>query len=517
LWTSSADGEQIVQMRLGWRDLPTLGQCYVDEIQSFADHCRQDGFTKTLILGMGGSSLAPETMSLILGHESDGTELKILDSTLPGEVKAAEEWVDYPKTLFIVASKSGTTSEPLALYEYFKNEASKVLGKNWSAHFVAITDPGSKLEKLGKKAGFRAIFTADPNVGGRYSALTHFGLVPAALIGIDLEKFLQRAAVVAESCLPLQPIETNLGALLGIIIGEGAKNGQDKLTLLADKAVAPISPWLEQLIAESSGKEGKGIVPIADEPFLDANTYGNDRLFVYIRLTGEKDSAIEQLRDAGKNLLVLELDDAYDLAGQFYLWEFAVAIACSIIGVNAFDQPDVQDSKDRTKEKINLYHEKGSLEDPEVIWQKNEVRVYGYAFPGLKESKILSDVIESFAATAKEGDYVAINAYLPRNVSTEKKLTALRKRILEQVGCATTLGFGPRFLHSTGQLHKGGANHGLFIQITQEDKKDLEIPETDFSFGVLARAQAQGDLEALLARNKQAIRIHLSSEDSLDF
>ncbi len=517
VWTTSAEGQQVVQTRLGWRDLPSLSMGAVSEIEAFVAQCRADGFTKALVLGMGGSSLAPETMSLVLGQHTGGLLLKILDSTLPAAIREIEAWVDYPRTLFIVASKSGTTSEPLALFAYFREQAAHSLGAKWAEHFVAITDPGSHLVSLGEAHGFRAVFTADPNVGGRYSALTHFGLVPAGLMGIDLRAFLARAQKIAEMCSPTQPLEQNLGALLGIIIGLSAGQERDKLTVLADDALVPIGAWLEQLVAESSGKEGRGIVPVADEPLMAVSDYSRDRLFVYLRIDGGRDELVTALKAENQPVIVLKLDDLYDLAAQFYLWEFAVAIACSLLEVNAFDQPDVQDSKDRTKKKLTQFKETGQLEEPEEIWADQKVKLYGSVFEGLATSHTLADVVEAFTVLAEEGDYVAINAYLPRNPQTQERLDALRKRILEGAGRATTLGFGPRFLHSTGQLHKGGANNGLFLQITQEDAEDLDIPGEPFSFGVLARAQALGDLEALQARDRRVIRIHLGVDDPMTF
>jgi transaldolase/glucose-6-phosphate isomerase len=517
VWTSSAEGQQVVQTRLGWRDLPSLSLGAVSEIDQFVAQCRADGFTKALVLGMGGSSLAPETMSLVLGQHTGGLSLRILDSTLPEAIREVEAWVVYPETLFIVASKSGTTSEPLALFAYFREQAAHALGTRWAEHFVAITDPGSHLVSLGEAHGFRAVFTADPNVGGRYSALTHFGLVPAGLMGIDLRTFLARAQQMAEVCSPTQPLEQNLGALLGIIIGLSAGQQRDKLTFLADGAFAPIGAWLEQLVAESSGKEGRGIVPIADEPPVGASGYSKDRLFVYLRFDGEQDGLVTALKAEGQRVIEIKLGDLYDLAAQFYLWEFAVAIACSLLEVNAFDQPDVQDSKDRTKKKLTQFKESGHLEEPEEIWAGQDANLYGSAFDGLAACKTLSDVVDAFTALAEEGDYIAINAYLPRNAQTQARLNALRQRILDNTGRATTLGFGPRFLHSTGQLHKGGANNGLFLQITQDDAQDLDIPGEPFSFGVLARAQALGDLEALQARDRRVIRIHLGEDDPLTF
>jgi transaldolase/glucose-6-phosphate isomerase len=517
VWTVTPEGKPEVQSRLGWLDLPQKSQTWVSDVEKFAQSCRDDGFTQALVLGMGGSSLAPETMSLILGKKTDGLALRILDSTLPEQVSEVEAWVDYPKTLFIVASKSGTTSEPLAMFEYFWDQAERVLGDKRGSHFIAITDPGSSLAALGESLGFRTVFTADPNVGGRYSALTHFGLVPAALMGVDLNTFLAHAQEMAVRCSPTRSLEMNWGALLGTIIGVNETYHRDKLTLLADQAVAPVSAWLEQLIAESSGKIGRGIVPIADEPLMEASAYHSDRLFVYLRHSGELDAFVNSLKTVDQPVLVLNLDDVYNLAAQFYGWEFAIAIACSVLGVNAFDQPDVQDSKDRTKYKLALYLENGRLEEPEVLWESTDAKLYGDRFEGLEDCATLTDVIEAFTDLANDGDYVAINAYLPRNDRTQKQLTDLRKRIVEKTGLATTLGFGPRFLHSTGQLHKGGANNGLFLQITQDDAADLHIPGKSYTFGVLARAQALGDLEALLARERRVLRIHLRADDPLTF
>jgi len=517
LWTKTSEGQTTVQTRLGWSDLPGASQALIPKLEEFSKDCLSAGFTRALVIGMGGSSLAPETMALILGDLSKGMDVRIIDSTLPDQIHEIEKWVDYSQTLFILASKSGTTSEPLALYAYFREKAEKVLGKTWASHFIAITDPGSYLAKLGESLGFRAVFTADPNVGGRYSALTHFGLIPAALLGIDLHRFLSRAYTMAERCSPATPITLNPGALLGVILGVSAMQGQDKLTLLTDEAIAPIGAWLEQLIAESSGKEGRGIVPIVDEPHIDVIDYAKDRIFVYLRICGEQDEFVKALEDAGHVVVVMQWSDLYDLAAHFYCWEFATAVACSLMTVNAFDQPDVQGSKDRTKQKLAALKEKGVLEEPDPDWTREGVKIYGQPFVDFEACDTLQEVIESFTALAEPGDYVAINAFLPLNNHNYERLTALRARILAQTGRATTLGFGPRFLHSTGQLHKGGPNTGLFLQITQDDAIDFEIPGESYSFGALARAQALGDFEALLSGNRRAVRIHLPAGNPLTF
>ena len=516
LWTNDPSGKNTVQTRLGWVALPDQSQGIIDDLYDFFDDVIEAGFNKVLLLGMGGSSLAPETLSLIFDEYVEGLELKILDSTVPGQVAEAEDWVDYGKTLFIVASKSGTTTEPMSFFAYFAGQAEAKIGASWAKHFIAITDPGSHLAELAKQKGFRATFTANPNVGGRYSALTHFGLVPAALMGIDLGQFLLSASDMAVQCAN-PAVEDNPGAVLGILIGAATKLGMDKLTFIADSPVQPLGAWLEQLIAESSGKNGKGIVPVADEPLMSPDSYSADRLFVHLRANGENDDFVADLKEAGKPVLVNDVPYLYDLGGEFFRWEFAIAIACSVIGVNAFDQPDVQDSKDRTKAKLNVFMETGSLPEAEPLVEYGAVKVFGESFEGLSECQSLGDVIAAFTALAEKGDYVAINAYLPRNGKNEAKLTALRERILNTTGKATTLGFGPRFLHSTGQLHKGGANNGVFLQITQEDQSDLAIPGEAYTFSVLAQAQAQGDLEALQSRGRRVLRVHLPADDGLAF
>ena len=517
VWTDDPAGMQEVQKRLGWLTLPDANQSLVADLYDFADTALDEDFEKVLLLGMGGSSLAPETMAEILKDYVEGAELRILDSTIPEQVRELDDWVDYGKTLFIVSSKSGGTSETMSLFHYFWARAKKEAGEDFAKHFVVITDPGSKLAAMGEDLGLRAVITANPNIGGRYSALSQFGLVPASLLGVDVDQFLWTASDMAERCSVDQPLVQNTGAILGIILGEAALAGRDKLTFLTDAAVAPLGAWLEQLVAESSGKLGKGIVPVAGEPLVDAAAYGKDRLFAYLRATGDHDDLVAALVKAGQPVVTLDTPYIYDLAGEFYRWEFAIAVACSVIGVNAFDQPDVQDNKDRTKKLIQSYLDNGKLDEPETLWSKDGVEVAGAGFDGLDQCGSVAEVIEAFTGLAKDGDYIAINAYLPRNENVEAKLTDLRARILEGTGKATTLGFGPRFLHSTGQLHKGGANNGLFLQITQADAEDVDIPDAGYSFSVLARAQALGDLDALLSRDRRVIRINLPAGDPLDF
>jgi transaldolase/glucose-6-phosphate isomerase len=438
-----------------------------------------------------------------------GLSLQILDSTDPGQVRAAARWSPVESTLYIVSSKSGTTSEVNAYLNYFWARSKRRLGERAADHFVAITDPGTGLEKLARERKFRRVFLADPTVGGRFSALTAFGIVPAALMGIDPQLLLARGAWMAAQCAGDVPTGRNPGLVLGAVLGEAYLQGRDKLTLLADPKVSTFGAWLEQLVAESSGKQGKGIVPVDLEPALPPRQYSADRLFAYICFDGSVEDRARKLRQRGQPVLTLALSDAYDIGAEFFRWEYATAVACAILGVNAFDQPDVQDNKDRTNAKVKAYQEARTFNEGQPIWEGAGGRVYGWNFPGLNGARTLADVVRTFIEQSREGDYIALNAYLPRNPRTFASLQKLRARIVKKTGRATTLGFGPRFLHSTGQLHKGGANNGLFLQITHNPAEDLEIPTEQISFGSLERAQSLGDLEALLARGKRAIRVHL--------
>jgi transaldolase/glucose-6-phosphate isomerase len=518
LWTEDPAGQDEVRKRLGWLKAPEVSHSLLAELPAFLQACQTEGYTHALLLGMGGSSLAPEVMALTFGvREQTGTvglDLAILDSTDPAQVRAAARRATVGDTLYIVASKSGTTSEVNAYFDYFWARATRRLGQRAGQHFIAITDPGTAVEKLALERGFRHVFRADPNVGGRYSALTAFGVVPAALLGLDVKRFLDRGQWMATQCQADVPAARNPGLVLGAVLGEATLAGRDKLTLLADPELASIGAWIEQLVAESSGKHGKGIVPIDLEP--QAQSYGSDRLFVYLRQSGTLADFADKLRKSGQPVLELSVPEEYHLAAEFYRWEYATAVACSILDENAFDQPDVQDSKNRTKQKIASYREVGKFDEGKPSWNGNDGQVYGQIsdeqgaqLREIEDARTLGELITQFLKQVKPGDYVAINAYLPRNSTTFGRLQKLRKAIQKMTGVATTLGFGPRFLHSTGQLHKGGADNGVFIQITADPSQDLDIPEEGITFGVLERAQALGDLEALQARGRRAIRVHL--------
>lgn len=504
LWTQDPKEQEIIRTRLGWLTLPQKSREQIDDLKAFTAEIQAAGYHHALLLGMGGSSLAPEVMSLILGSKT-GIDLTILDSTDPAQVLSTFRRTPCKDTLFIVSSKSGGTAEVNAFLDTFWSRCEKSVPGETQQHFIAITDPGTPLEKLAKERGFRRIFLADPTVGGRYSALTLFGLVPAALLGVDLDRVLRIAEKMAEQCSPIISAGRNPGLVLGAILGEAAMMKIDKVTFIADPSLAPFGAWLEQLIAESSGKQGKGILPVDLEPATRISKYGDDRIFVYLRMDGKYDKKAAKYKDAGHPVLTYTFRSTDEIFGEFFRWEFATSIACSLIGVNAFDQPDVQDNKNRTIEKIQKYRQNGRLDEPGTIWKRGSLSMMSNSIAG----KNFQEMILAFLKKSKKGDYVAINAYVPRNRTNLAKLQKLRKWVLETTGLATTLGFGPRFLHSTGQLHKGGPDGCLFIQITADPENDVEIPGEGISFGILERAQSLGDYEALQTRGRKLIRIHL--------
>lgn len=499
LWTTDKKGQGEIEQRLGWLHLPETSMELLPKLSEFADEVHYEGIQRILLLGMGGSSLAPEVLSFVFTPDdpvaAEGRPcLSILDSTDPAQVARAAENFPPEKSFYIVSSKSGGTAETMAAFDYFWE-----LSGSDGSRFVAITDPGSSLERLGKKRKFRAIFLADPNVGGRYSALTVFGLVPATLLGLDVKRLLARAAWMMEQSERGVQSARNPGMALGAVMAEAALGGRDKLTVLADAPLATFGSWLEQLIAESSGKDGKGIIPVDREPPGVVGVYRDDRLFIYLRLNGELDNQLAALRKADHPVLEISVPEEYDLGAEFYRWEMATAVACHILGVNAFNQPDVQDSKDRTNAKVAEYKKKGILPEGDFI--------------PLKDAK---SALRNFFKQRKNGDYIAINAYLPRDEDRIAALQDLRVALRGKSKCAVTLGFGPRFLHSTGQLHKGGPDNGVFLQITTDPVKDVEIPTQKMSFGTLERAQALGDYEALESRKRRVLRLHLSNPNEVD-
>ncbi len=516
LWSREEEDQAEIVQRMNWLKAPWESRELAGDLHLLTHECVRLGYTHAVLLGMGGSSLAPEVLSLINGEDGNcnGLKLNILDSTDPEQVSMIEKAVDLEKTIFLVASKSGTTAEINAFLSYFWNLSQEKFGERAGEHFIAITDPRTRLEEFARDKKFWKVFRADPFVGGRNSALTAFGLVPAALIGLNVDKILENAIFTADLCLAERPIAANPGVVLGAIIGTAVNAGKDKLTLITDRTWKPFGAWLEQLIAESSGKKGKGIVPIADEPQVDASKYGDDRIFVYIRQSGEEQSFVDSLKQHGFPVISFDVRDVYDLGGQFYLWEMATATACSIIGVNSFDQPDVQDAKIRTLKGLEDYKRNGKFGETNPIVELKDVRIMTQSNIDIGHNASVYEVINTFLEkNCHPQDYLAINAFLPRIEANMQILQELRARVLNEFGLATTLGFGPRYLHSTGQLHKGGANNGIFIVITSAKSQDLEIPGEGITFGIMQRAQALGDVQALEAKGRRVLWIDLKEPE----
>jgi transaldolase/glucose-6-phosphate isomerase len=505
LWATDKDpvGQHEVTIRMGWLDSTDKARKLLKSYEAFAKEVKKAKIDRVLVLGMGGSSLTAEVFSSLLaaaGIEAS-LSLAILDSTDPVQVALAAEQYPPDKSLYIVASKSGGTAEVMAAFDYFWK-----LSKKDGSRFIATTDPGTSLEALARKRNFRKIFSADEFVGGRYSTLTDFGLVPAALLGMDLNLLLDRADWMRAQCGEHVPAARNPGLALGAIMGESALRGRDKLTVMADAPLSAFAGWVEQIIAESSGKFGKGILPVPLEPLGDVKAYGKDRLFVYLRQAGELDEAMKALKSAGHPVLEFTIPNVYDIGAEMFRWEVATVVACSILGVNAFDQPNVESSKKITKAKIAEYQKKGKLKEGKPAWKKDGVVAFS---PTAVTGASLKTVLSSFLKKMKAGGYVAINAYLPRNAEMVDVLQKMRVAIRAKTGSAVTAGFGPRFQHSTGQFHKGGIKDALFIVITAEPEKDMDIPTEGLTFGALIRAQALGDYEALIEAKKKVLRVHL--------
>jgi transaldolase/glucose-6-phosphate isomerase len=507
LWASDKDkeGQHEVTIRMGWLDSTDKARRKLKEYEAFAKEIRKAKIDRVLVLGMGGSSLTAEVFSSLQAAAGIQAPLSlaILDSTDPAQVAEAARNFPPEKSLYIVASKSGGTAEVMAAFDYFWK-----LSKKDGSHFIATTDPGTSLEALARKRGFRKIFLADPMVGGRYSALTDFGLVPAALLGMDLKQLLDRADWMRNQCSENCPAARDPGLALGAVLGEAALGGRDKLTVLADAPLSAFAGWIEQIIAESSGKNGKGILPVPLEPIGSPEVYGGDRIFVYLRQTGEHDDAVAKLKAAGYPVVQLPITNFYDIGAEIYRWEVATAIACHILGVNAFDQPNVESSKKITKAKIAEYQKKGKLREGKPAWKKDGMAVFS---PTAVRGVSLKSVLSGFLKKARKGGYVAINAYLPRNAENIDALQKMRVAIRARTGNAVTAGFGPRFQHSTGQFHKGGPKNALFLVITAEPEKDIAIPNQGLTFGTLLRAQALGDYEALIEAGRKVMRVHLPS------
>lgn len=517
LWHEDPAHQAIIRNALGWLSLSEQQIRDVSRLQAFANEVKTAGFTHILLLGMGGSSLCPEVFRMTFGVIRGYPELHVLDSTVPSQVRNLEERVNLEQTLCIVASKSGSTTEPLVFQKYFFERMRQVKGDLAGENFIAITDPGSLLERLARELRFRAIFPGVPDVGGRYSALSNFGMVPAAAMGVDVEVLLRQAEHMRQQCDLTVPAQDNPGVTLGVVLGTLAKAGCDKVTFITSPAISDLGAWLEQLIAESTGKEGKGLIPIDDEPLGEASVYDSDRVFVYIRYADgavpEQDAIVDALELAGHPVVRIDCASLLNLGQEFFRWEVATATAGSLLGINAFDQPNVQESKDFTKFYLEEFKKNGRLPEESPVFTDGDVCVFADDAnrQALAGASSLVHAVAAHLSRIRTGDYVAINAYLERTPAVHDAFQCLRATIRDAKRVGTTLGYGPRFLHSTGQLHKGGPDSGVFFQITADQSEDLDIPEEPYSFGTLAAAQALGDLKSLSTRNRRVIRIHLGS------
>lgn len=518
LWHEDPAHQAIIRNALGWLFLSEQQIRDVSRLQAFADEVKTAGFTHILLLGMGGSSLCPEVFRMTFGVIHGYPELHVLDSTVPLQVRSFEERVDLERTLCIVASKSGSTTEPLVFQKYFFERMRQVKGDLAGENFIAITDPGSLLERLARELRFRAIFPGVPDVGGRYSALSNFGMVPAAAMGVDVEVLLRQAEHMRQQCDLTVPAQDNPGVTLGVVLGTLAKVGHDKVTFVTSPAIGDLGAWLEQLIAESTGKEGKGLIPIDDEPLGKVSVYDSDRVLVYIRYADgavpEQDATVDALESAGHPVVRIDCTSLLNLGQEFFRWEVATATAGSLLGINAFDQPNVQESKDFTKSYLEDFKQNGRLPEESPAFTDGDVCVFADDAnrQALAGAFSLAHAVAAHLSRIRTGDYVAINAYLERTPAVHEAFQRIRVIIRDAKRVATTLGYGPRFLHSTGQLHKGGSDSGVFFQITADQGEDLEIPDEPYSFGILAAAQALGDLKSLSTRNRRVIRIHLGRD-----
>jgi glucose-6-phosphate isomerase len=461
---------------LGWLDIVDRQRASVSRFAEFADDLKQAGFSDILLLGMGGSSLCPEVLSVTFGQQKGSPRLHVLDSTDPAQVKTFERKIDLAKTLFIVSSKSGATLEPNIFKQYFFDRLEQLIGKGQAgSHFIAITDPGSKLEKVARQDGFRHVFHGLPSIGGRYSALSDFGIIPAAAMGVDTGRFLDRAAEMVTACSASTPAGQNPGLLLGLILGLAASIGRDKVTVIASPGLYDLGAWLEQLVAESTGKQGKGLIPVDREPLGAPGVYGDDRVFVYLRLEGAgdpaQDAAVEAIKNAAHPVVKLTVRDAYDLGRQFFLWEIATAVCGAMLGINPFDQPDVEASKIATRTLTGEYEASGKLPAEAPFAADQEIKFFADEnnASAVKTDGTLRGIVKAHLARLARGDYFALLGYIEMNAAHEAVLESIREKVRDRKRVATCVGFGPRFLHSTGQAYKGGPNSGVFLQITCDD------------------------------------------------
>jgi transaldolase / glucose-6-phosphate isomerase len=518
LWTGTDEANW-----LGWLDITEAQLAQHESLRKLAEDAKKAGFSDILLLGMGGSSLCPEVLRMTYGKVAAYPELHVLDSTDPAQIKSFDDRIDVAKTLFIVSSKSGSTLEPNIFKQYFFEKAKQSLGADKAgSHFIAITDPDSKLQQVAEGDKFRHIFPGLPSIGGRYSALSNFGMVPAAVMGLDTKKFLERTEEMVQACASCVPVEENPGVVLGLILGSAAKAGRDKVTIITSPGIFDLGAWLEQLLAESTGKQGKGIIPVDREAIGAPEIYGHDRVFAYLRLESapdaQQDAKVAALEKAGHPVVRIAVADTYDLGQEFFRWEIATAVAGSILGINAFNQPDVEASKIATRNLTSEYEKSGSLPAEKPVLEDQGVKLFTDEKSAAElarlagSDKSLTGYLKAHLGRIKPGDYFALLAYIQMNEPHEQALQTLRHAVRDKKQVATCLGFGPRFLHSTGQAYKGGPNTGVFLQLTCDDAKDLPVPAQKYTFGIVKAAQARGDFQVLAERGRRALRVHLGAD-----
>jgi glucose-6-phosphate isomerase len=518
LWTGADEDKW-----LGWLRVVEDQRAHLPRLIAAAEDAGKSGFTHALLLGMGGSSLCPEVLAITFSKQPCHPELHVLDSTDPAQIKALEGQIDLARTLFIVASKSGTTLEPNIFKQYFFNRVQDTVGQDKAGErFIAITDPDSKMQQVAEGDRFRAILYGVASIGGRYSALSNFGIVPAAIMGLDVRRFLERTEEMIGACSASVPAAENPGVVLGAVLGTLANLGRDKVTLVASPRIFNLGAWLEQLLAESTGKQGKGLIPVDGEELGSPAVYGNDRVFIYLRLRNAvdatQDERFEALLKEGQPVFRIDVADVYDLGQEFFRWEIATAVAGSIIGINAFNQPDVEASKVATRRLTAEYENTGKLPAEAPLLEDDGIKLFTDAANAAKLRNLagkqfsLEGVLRAHLSQLGAGDYFALLAYIQMNNEHQNRLQTIRHAVRDGKRVATCVGFGPRFLHSTGQAYKGGPNSGVFLQITCDDAVDLPVPGQKYTFGVVKAAQARGDFQVLAERKRRALRVHLGKD-----
>lgn len=526
LWKQGPDGSKVIKNRLGWLNIADVMEDCADDIVKFADDVKGAGFIHAVLLGMGGNSLSPEVSRLTFGAKKGYPDLIVLDTTVPAAILDADRAIDPARTLFIVSSKSGTTVETMDGYRYFRDKVESLKGDRAGDNFIAITDSGTPLESMAREQNFRRVFINPSDIGGRYSALSYFGLVPAAIIGVDIKPLLDKASQMTTASAPCVTPTDNPGMVLGVVMGELARVGHDKVTLVASPEIESFGLWVEQLLAESTGKNGMGLIPVTGELLADPDHYNSDRLFVYLRLetsnNRDLDLKVDALQRAGQPVVRIRLDDRYDLGQEYFQWEIATATAGAILGINPFDEPNVKESKDNTNRMLDEFKRNGKLPDEQFVKEQGGVKLY--CDPDYKAAldkvraagPYVEDTMLSYIAAHlkqfQSGNYFALMAFVEPSPQVDGIFDCMRGQLRDSYRAATTFGCGPRFLHSTGQLHKGGPNSGIFIQFTADDAQDVPIPGEPYTYGILKQAQAMGDALSLRAKGRPLIRLHVGAD-----